>query len=117
MANMAANRSESTAEKPTFTCASCGFQCNYEYFGKKPPFSKSVVLLEDAYVIRDPFSPNAGHLTLGGQCCVCARHICMSQTCSIFYTKRFCIPCVQNNKEEFPDEILKDLQKKDPSCS
>ena len=41
--NMAADTSESTAEKLTFTCASCGFECNYEYFGKKPPFSKSVV--------------------------------------------------------------------------
>ena len=40
---MAADTSESTAEKLTFTCASCGFECNYEYFGKKPPFSKSVV--------------------------------------------------------------------------
>ena len=29
------------------------------------------------------------------------------QTCSIFYTERFCISCVQRNKEEFPDEILK----------
>lgn len=114
---MAADTSESTAEKLTFTCASCGFECNYEYFGKKPPFSKSVVLLEDAFVLRDPFSPNAGHLTLGGRCCLCTRHICISQTCSIFYTERFCISCVQKNKEEFPDEILKDLQKKDSSCS
>ena len=40
---MATDTSESTAEKLTFTCASCGFECNYEYFGKKPPFSKSVV--------------------------------------------------------------------------
>lgn len=40
---MAADTSESTAEKLTFTCASCSFEYNYEYFGKKPPFSKSVV--------------------------------------------------------------------------
>ena len=42
---MAAEHSlkETTAEKPMFTCSSCGFQCHYEYFGKKPPFSKSVL--------------------------------------------------------------------------
>ena len=41
--NMAAGVSEGVDEKPTFTCASCGFKCHYEYFGKKPPFSKSIV--------------------------------------------------------------------------
>ena len=34
---------ETAAEKPIFTCSSCGFECHYEYFGKKPPFSKSVL--------------------------------------------------------------------------
>lgn len=29
------------------------------------------------------------------------------QTCSIFYTKRFCIACVEKNMGEFPDEIGK----------
>ena len=36
-------------------------------------------LLEDAYVIHDPFSPNSGHLTLGGQCRLCSKDICVSQ--------------------------------------
>lgn len=36
-------------------------------------------LLEDAYVLRDPFSPNSGHLILGGQCCLCSTDICVSQ--------------------------------------
>ena len=40
---MAAELKETAAEKPMFTCSSCGFQCHYEYFGKKPPFSKSVL--------------------------------------------------------------------------
>ena len=40
---MAAELSETATEKPMFTCSSCGFECHYEYFGKKPPFSKSVV--------------------------------------------------------------------------
>lgn len=106
---------EIATEKPMFTCSFCGFECHYEYFGKNPPFSKSVLLLEDAYVLRDPFSPNPGHLILGGQCCLCSTDICVSQTCSIFYTKRFCISCVEKNMGEFPDEICKDLQRKDVS--
>ena len=36
-------------------------------------------LLEDAYVIRDPFSPSAGHLTIGGNCCLCSKNVCMAQ--------------------------------------
>ena len=35
-------------------------------------------LLEDAYVIRDPFSATTGHLTLGGQCCLCSKDICVA---------------------------------------
>ena len=35
-------------------------------------------LLEDAFVIRDPFSPTTGHLTLGGQCCLCSKDICVA---------------------------------------
>ena len=34
---------ESASETTMFLCSSCGFECHYEYFGKKPPFSKSVV--------------------------------------------------------------------------
>ena len=34
---------EMTAEKPRFECSLCGFECHYDYFGNKPPFSKSIV--------------------------------------------------------------------------
>ncbi|XP_068714389.1 cysteine-rich DPF motif domain-containing protein 1-like [Montipora foliosa] len=104
---------ESSSNKSTFICSNCGFECHYEYFGKTPPFSKSIVLLEDAYVIRDPFSSSAGHLTLGGQCFLCSGDVCVSQRCSIFYTKRFCIACVEGNMEDFPKEIQKEIQQKD----
>ena len=40
---MAAELKESATEKPMFICSSCGFECHYEYFGKKPPFSKSIL--------------------------------------------------------------------------
>ncbi|KAK2547499.1 Cysteine-rich DPF motif domain-containing protein 1 [Acropora cervicornis] len=107
---MAAELTEkSLSDKPIFSCSSCAFECHYEYFGKKPPCSKSVMLLEDAYVIRDPFSPSAGHLTIGGNCCLCSKNVCMAQTCSIFYTKRFCISCVEKNIGEFPFEIQREI--------
>ena len=47
---MAAELKEST-EKPMFICSSCGFECHYEYFGKKPPFSKSVVYVLCFHII------------------------------------------------------------------
>ena len=41
---MAAEVTEkSLSDKPIFLCSSCGFECHYEYFGKKPPCSKSVM--------------------------------------------------------------------------
>ena len=48
---MAAEMSEETAAGETmFLCSSCGFECRYEYFGRKPPFSKSVVYVFCCFV-------------------------------------------------------------------
>ena len=33
------------------------------------------------------------------------RFLAFLQNCSLFYTKRFCLPCVQKNITEFPNEI------------
>ena len=33
------------------------------------------------------------------------RAACLHQSCSVFYTKRFCIDCVRSNLDEFPKEI------------
>ena len=43
MATQMATEEETAPEKTTFTCSCCGFECHYEYFGRKPPFSKSVM--------------------------------------------------------------------------
>ncbi|XP_032348383.1 cysteine-rich DPF motif domain-containing protein 1 isoform X10 [Camelus ferus] len=32
--------------------------------------------------------------------------------CSLFYSKRFCLPCVQENMDAFPQEIQQDLEKR-----
>ncbi|EDO48837.1 predicted protein [Nematostella vectensis] len=95
-----------------FACSLCDFNCRYEYFGNKPPFSQAVLLLEKAYVIKDPFSPNKVHLTIGGVCCLCSKNVCIGQNCSIFYTKRFCVPCVKDNIADFPSEIQSEVVNK-----
>ena len=38
---------------------------------------------------------------------LCNRSVCISQKCSLFYTKRFCITCVKENWSKFPPEIAK----------
>lgn len=34
------------------------------------------------------------------------------QECSLFYSKRFCLPCVKENLKDFPLEIQEDMNKR-----
>lgn len=95
-----------------FLCHLCQLRVKYDYFGTKPPFAKSFTLLEDTYVMKDPFSSEMGMISLGSHCSSCQKSVCASGDCSIFYTKRFCLPCVQNKIEEFPVEIQQELKNK-----
>ncbi|XP_038049345.1 cysteine-rich DPF motif domain-containing protein 1-like [Patiria miniata] len=95
-----------------FQCSLCDFKSPYDYFGSKPPFANAVVLLEKAYVLKDPFVPEGRHITVGSHCSVCKRAVCAGQDCSLFYTKRFCLPCVKKHFNEFPQEIQQELEKK-----
>ncbi|XP_077987643.1 cysteine-rich DPF motif domain-containing protein 1-like [Glandiceps talaboti] len=99
----------------TFICELCNLTSPYDYYGNMPPFAKSVILMEDAFVMRDPFTPEYKHLTLGSHCSVCNKVVCVGQGCSLFYTKRFCLPCVEENKDEFPAEIQQELLKRSSS--
>lgn len=36
------------------------------------------------------------------------------QECSLFYSKRFCLPCVNENLKAFPSEIQEDMDKRKP---
>ncbi|XP_070557576.1 cysteine-rich DPF motif domain-containing protein 1-like [Ptychodera flava] len=96
----------------TFTCELCNLHAPYEYFGNSPPFTKSVLLLEDVFVMRDPFTTERKLLILGSHCSLCNKVICVGQSCSLFYTKRFCLPCAFDNIQEFPTEIQQELVKK-----
>jgi hypothetical protein len=98
-------------KKGTFVCENCGLSTPFHSFGQTCPFAKSLVLLEEAFVARDPFNPDPQPLILGSQCTACRRVVCVSSSCSVFYTKRFCIECVKKNLDEFPKEIQQELAK------
>ncbi|OXB56821.1 hypothetical protein ASZ78_005789 [Callipepla squamata] len=77
-------------------------------------------ILEDSYVMKDPFTPDKEKfLILGSPCSLCRRTVCVGTECSLFYTKRFCLPCVNENLRAFPLEIQEDMDKRKPQskCS
>ncbi|XP_028414413.1 cysteine-rich DPF motif domain-containing protein 1-like [Dendronephthya gigantea] len=102
---------EGKAHSMVFQCKNCNFSTHYDYFGKQPPFCKEIILLESVYVIKDPFTRETGIVILGGHCALCHTEVCCDQKCSVFYSKRFCIPCSMKYFKEFPAEIQKDVQK------
>ncbi|XP_001488894.1 cysteine-rich DPF motif domain-containing protein 1 isoform X1 [Equus caballus] len=96
-----------------FTCQLCALTAPYSYVGQKPPDTQSVVLLEESYVMKDPFTSDKDRfLILGSKCSLCSRLVCVGPECSLFYSKRFCLPCVQENIDAFPQEIRQDLEKR-----
>ncbi|XP_050179294.1 cysteine-rich DPF motif domain-containing protein 1 isoform X1 [Myiozetetes cayanensis] len=98
-----------------FECQLCGLRAPYTYYGPKPPNSHSIVLLEEAYVMKDPFTPDKDKfLILGSRCSLCSRSVCVGAECSLFYSKRFCLPCVKENIKAFPLEIQEDMDKRKP---
>ncbi|NWQ77738.1 CDPF1 protein, partial [Columbina picui] len=105
------------AVQPTgdFTCQLCDLTAPYTYYGQKPPNTLSIVLLEECYVMKDPFTPDKDKfLILGSHCSLCSRSVCVGTECSLFYSKRFCLPCVNENIKAFPLEIQEDIDKRKP---
>ncbi|GAQ85900.1 hypothetical protein KFL_002600080 [Klebsormidium nitens] len=99
----------SKASGGKFRCTQCALEVPFEHFGRRPPFGEGVVFLEDAYTRRDPFSSKATPLFLGGVCKICSKTVCRMQSCSIFYSSRFCVECASQNIEAFPAEVQKDV--------
>ncbi|XP_045690942.1 cysteine-rich DPF motif domain-containing protein 1 isoform X1 [Phyllostomus hastatus] len=96
-----------------FECQLCSLTAPYSYVGQKPPNTQAIILLEESFVTKDPFTPDKGRfLVLGSRCSVCGRLVCVGPECSLFYSKRFCLPCVQENVHAFPQEIRLDLEKR-----
>ncbi|XP_062852074.1 cysteine-rich DPF motif domain-containing protein 1 [Trichomycterus rosablanca] len=99
--------------KGQFTCELCELSTAYTFYGKKPPNTPSIVLLEDCYGTSDPFRPGKEKfLILGAKCSLCNKIVCVGTDCSLFYTKRFCLLCVREHLEQFPEEIQAEMAKK-----
>ncbi|XP_068257573.1 cysteine-rich DPF motif domain-containing protein 1 isoform X3 [Nyctibius grandis] len=61
-----------------FKCQLCGLTAPYMYYGQKPPNTRSIVLLEESYVMKDPFIPDKDKfLILGSHCSLCTRSVCV----------------------------------------
>lgn len=99
-------------EGGVFRCHKCSMEEDYHYKGQVPPFCRSIKLLEDSYIRRDPFCPPSerSFLVLGSDCSVCEQPTCQDSACSVFYTKRFCLSCAERNLQEFPTEIQSKIQ-------
>ncbi|XP_060759214.1 cysteine-rich DPF motif domain-containing protein 1 [Neoarius graeffei] len=96
-----------------FTCEVCEFSTAYTFYGRKPPKTRNIGLLEDCYGISDPFTPSKDKfLILGSKCSLCNKTVCVGTDCSIFYTKRFCLQCVRENLGQFPEQIQIEIEKK-----
>ncbi|KAG5891248.1 hypothetical protein JTB14_004362 [Gonioctena quinquepunctata] len=84
-----------------FQCSTCIFKEKYEYFGSNPSLVKNYILLEDAYVIEDPFTaPKQGKIIiLGSHCIVCRKAVCKDANCSIYFDGSYCIECAKHKKK------------------
>jgi len=108
------NKPAEAAETDTksFCCSLCRTTYKYENFGRLTEKKSNLHLLEDVFYMKDPFSnKNLLPLMLGGVCSVCNQVVCMANTCSLFYTKRFCMECIQKNITHFPTEVQKEVEK------
>ncbi len=61
--------------------------------------------------MKDPFSPDPKPVRIGAVCILCSKKVCASPKCGAFYTKQFCMPCVQANIDLFPIELQREAKK------
>ena len=86
-----------------FKCEICGFKERYEFYGECWDVFKGFRFEEGgSFVMKDPFDQSS-FLILGSCCSNCRKTVC--EDCSVYYTKRFCLDCVQENFNEFPKQI------------
>lgn len=112
-------KEEESQEKPPkepkkyFQCNKCQLREQYDYFGFEPPFLKKCKLLEEAYVIEDPFTaPKQNEiLILGSHCIKCQKTVCKDTECSFYFNGTFCIPCAKLDSKTFPRSVQEKLNK------
>ncbi|KAI1238909.1 hypothetical protein IHE44_0012000 [Lamprotornis superbus] len=96
-----------------FKCVS--YQPHTHTMGRRHQTQLSVVLLEKAYVMKDPITPDKDKfLIVESHCSLCTRAVCVGTDYSLFHSKRFCLPCVKENLNAFPLEIKEDMDKRKP---
>ncbi|NWT57329.1 CDPF1 protein, partial [Erythrocercus mccallii] len=72
-------------------------------------------LLEEAYIMKDPFTPDKDKfLITGSHCSLCSRAMCVGTDCSLFYSKCFCLHCVKEKLKAFTLKIQEDMDKRKP---
>lgn len=106
-------KEENEPEIKYFHCYNCQLKEKYEYFGSNPPFFKKYLLLEDAFVIEDPFlPPKQGEiLILGAHCIKCRNSVCKDTNCSMYYEGTYCIKCAKLNIKSFPLSVQEKLNR------
>lgn len=57
--------------------------------------------------LQDPSALKRRPVALGSRCTVCSNMVCCHDTCSVFYSKRFCAPCARANASAFPVQLVK----------
>lgn len=106
-------------EKINFQCTNCSMSEQVDFFGKSPPFTKNLGLIEDSYIMKDPFNvPPSKYgkrsfteyfIILGSHCIMCEAVVC--KDCSIFYKSTFCYTCAKEEVHRFPLEIQSKIRK------
>ncbi|KAM5336575.1 cysteine-rich DPF motif domain-containing protein 1 isoform 3-T5 [Glossophaga mutica] len=49
-----------------FECQLCSLTAPYSYVGQKPPNTQSIILLEESFVTKDPFTPDKDRFLILG---------------------------------------------------
>lgn len=106
-------------ERISFQCSRCAMSELVDYFGRNPPFIRNLELIEDSYVMKDPFTaPPTRHgtrsfteyfIVIGSNCISCRSTVC--KDCSLFYKSTFCYSCAQSQIHKFPLEVQSKIRK------
>nr|XP_008195524.1 PREDICTED: cysteine-rich DPF motif domain-containing protein 1 [Tribolium castaneum] len=96
-----------------FHCEICALHERYDYFGNSPPFVRHYRLLENAYVIEDPFVPPKQNefIILGSHCVKCGKSVCKDINCSFYYDGTHCIHCAKSSIDSFPPNVQQKINK------
>ena len=93
--------------KGEFTCSVCGSKFPHHGRDTRGAVSgEEFVETPAPFLLRMEGSSHTPLLCLGGQCVLCASHVCASPACSLFLLRwRFCADCCRRRKRWLPKEV------------